>query len=144
MVTVFDFDPTNPVANVDWMPVWAEAGATAHATAIRITRATSVDHVLFAEAAEMDREHRGSGDSTAKSGPWRVGEVETDARMLFCRTVADGGVSAVAMVDGSILRAGGHRGPHIALSRVTPTFFWTRNQAQSTEDSDPCVASPVS
>jgi hypothetical protein len=156
MVTVFDLDPTNPVAHVDWMPVWAEAGVSAHATAIRITRAASVDHVLFAEPVEPHRDDLGSdaaqkdvrsarsGQSGTKSGPWRVGEIETDARMLFCRTAADGGVNAVAMVDGSVVRSGGRRGPHITLSRITPTFLWTRNQTQSTEDSAPCVASPVS
>ena len=74
MVSVFDLDPGNPVADVDWVPVWAEAGALDHATAIRITRATSVDHVLFAEPSAADRHRR-----------WRVGDVETDARMLMLR-----------------------------------------------------------
>jgi len=42
-------DRRNPVADVAWTPVWAEGGVVAHAAAIRITRAASVDHVLFAE-----------------------------------------------------------------------------------------------
>ena len=51
MVSVFDFDPGNPVAEVDSVPVWAEAGVVAHATAIRITRAASVDHCCLRRRA---------------------------------------------------------------------------------------------
>src|SRR5207247_581121 len=99
LVTVFDLNPQNPVADVDWIPVWAEAGAIAQATAIRITRAESIDYALFAEpdhersTAERAKtvEKRSLSASSAASavkrgrGRWRVGDIETDARMLFCR-----------------------------------------------------------
>jgi hypothetical protein len=155
MVTVFDLDPQNAVADVDWMPVWSEAGTTAHAAAIRITRATSVDHVLIAaphEEAEPNVFAAVSAGSAVErgQGPWRVGEIETDARLLFCRTAADGRVHAVAMVDGSRVRAAGRRGLDLALSRVMPDFFWTKDHGRATDqdsktkDQTSCVASPVS
>ena len=33
IVSVFDLEPDNPVADVAWVPIWAEAGAIDHATA---------------------------------------------------------------------------------------------------------------
>jgi len=92
MVSVFDLDPDNPVADVDWVPVWAEAGTLAHATAIRITRATSVDHVLFAEP------------SSAVERLWRAGEVETDARMLMYRASVGRPLACLASVDATTAR----------------------------------------
>jgi hypothetical protein len=38
---------------------------------------------------------------------WRVGEVETDARVLFWRQEAAGLLTRVALVDGSVVRASG-------------------------------------
>jgi hypothetical protein len=114
MVSVFDLDSGNPVDDVDYVPVWAEAGVVAHATAIRITRAASIDHVLFAEPAAAE---------SAPPVTWRVGELETDARMLFCRTTADRTISRVALVDGSIVRVSGRRDFQLALPRREPTFF---------------------
>jgi len=132
LVSVFDLDPENPVADVDWMPVWAEAGAVAHATAIRIARATSIDYALFAEPdharltgelaepAERRSLSAISALSAVKRGRWRVGELETDARMLFCRLADDGRLTRVAIVDGSLVRSGGRRGVHVALPGVVP------------------------
>src|SRR5438270_552851 len=51
---------------------------------------------------------------------WRVGEIETDARMLFCRVTSDRPVARVALVDGSLVRTAGRRGFHLALPRVVP------------------------
>ena len=51
---------------------------------------------------------------------WRIGDIETDARMLFCRVADDGRVSRVAIVDGSLVRSGGRRGVHVALPDVVP------------------------
>ena len=51
---------------------------------------------------------------------WRVGDLETDARMLFCRLADDGRLTRVAMVDGSLVRSGGRRGVHVALPDVVP------------------------
>jgi hypothetical protein len=153
IVTVFDLDSSNPVADVDWVPVWAEAGAIAHACAVRITRATSVDQVLFAEphADGLAAEHAentlcsaSSLDSTAKRRQWRVGEIETDARMLFCRSTAAGRLDRIAMVDGSMVRTAGRRDVHLGLPQDAPSIFWTRDQGLSAEDQHPCAASPVS
>jgi hypothetical protein len=143
IVSVFDLNPDNAVAGVDWVPVWAEAGTTAHATAIRIARAASVDYVLFAEPTEaggargfqpsdvgdprsperlaLQAAVRDEADSALKRGPtWRVGEFETDARMLFCRVGGDRPVARLAMVDGSLVRTAGRRGLQFALPRVVP------------------------
>ena len=128
MVSVFDLDPENPVADVEWVPVWAEAGVIAHATAIRITRAASVDHVLFAEPSD-DR------------GSWRVAEFETDARMLFCRTTAEQPLARLALVDGSLVRVAGRRDFQLALPNIVPAFF---ADYRTTKDQTACAASPVS
>jgi len=125
---VFDLDPENPVADVEWVPVWAEAGVIAHATAIRITRAASVDHVLFAEPSD-DR------------GSWRVAEFETDARMLFCRTTAEQPLARLALVDGSLVRVAGRRDFQLALPNIVPAFF---ADYRTTKDQTACAASPVS
>jgi heparinase II/III-like protein len=132
LVSVFDLDPLNPVADVDWMPVWAEAGSNAHATAVRITRAASVDYVAFAEPAR-DHEDRATAPaerpassacpapSAVKRGSTlRVGEFETDARMLFGRVSADRPVARLAIVDGSLVRTPGRRGFLLALPRTVP------------------------
>jgi hypothetical protein len=108
VVSVFDLNADNAVTEVDWIPVWAEAGTTAHATAVRIARAASIDYVLFAEPCDP-------GGST-----WRVGEFETDARMLFCRVGGDRPVARLAMVDGSMVRTSGRRGFQFALPRPVP------------------------
>ena len=121
------------------MPVWAEAGAIAQATAIRITRAESIDYALFAEpksegargfsTSARETVERATVDAPkplAKAGAllprprWRVGDLETDARMLFCRLAYDGRLTRVAMVDGSLVRSGGRRGVHVALPDVVP------------------------
>jgi len=109
IVSVLDLNAQNPVADVDWVPVWAEAGAIAHGTAIRVTRAGSIDYVLFAEpAAER-------GGRT-----WRIGEIETDARMLFCRATAERPIARLALVDGSIVRTAGRRGFQLELPQTVP------------------------
>jgi hypothetical protein len=167
MVSVFDLDPENPVADVEWVPVRAEAGAIAHATAIRITRAASVDHVLFAEPSNAARPLQGR-DRGAEPAPhltWRVGEFETDARMLFCRTTASHPIARLGLVDGSMVLVAGRRDFQLALPRVVPDFSAdygtedkermrneplirdqarTKDQALGTKDQPTCVASPVS
>jgi hypothetical protein len=179
MISVFDLDPENPIADVDWLPVWSDAGAMAHAAAIRISRAASVDHVLFAEPAGEDRTEArteiasnrqpagisaGSADSVVQRATWRIGELETDARMLFHRSTSDRALTRLALVDGSMVRAGGRRSFHIALPRLMPDFFTegsavdchfrgrgSEAYAETANDSrprkgtrEPCVASPVS
>jgi hypothetical protein len=66
---------------------------------VRIARAASVDRVLFAHAA-----------TTAPPGAtWRIGEIETDASVLFCRCQSPGEITRLAWVDGSIVRTAGAR-----------------------------------
>jgi Heparinase II/III-like protein/Heparinase II/III N-terminus len=128
IVSVFDLDPRNPVSDVVWVPVWAEAGTLAHAVALRITRDYSIDHVLVAEPAS-------DGNRL-----WRVGEIETDARLLFFRSVLDCSLSCAGLVDGSVLRVQGRRDLQLALAAVAADYFvdfGIRNQSL-------CAASPVS
>ena len=119
IVSVFDLNPLNPVADVDWVPVWAEAGAMAHATAVRITRVASVDYVSFAEPA-ADPDAAAIAPSVKSPFTWRVADFETDARMLFCRMTGDRPIARLAIVDGSVVRTAGRRGFHLALPRPVP------------------------
>ena len=91
VISVFGLDQANSIREADVMPVWAEAGTLVHSTALRITRASSVDYLVIAEPVE-------EGRST-----WRVAEIETDARVLFCRSVPEG-PSRLSLVDGSLAR----------------------------------------
>jgi hypothetical protein len=102
IISVFGWDPDNAIVGVDTIPVSAAAGALDHATALRITRTSSLDYCAIAEPAR----------GTLRS--WRVGEVETDARMLFYRMRGDDQLVRLALVDGSIVRAG-RRGFHLQL-----------------------------
>jgi hypothetical protein len=105
--SIFGLDADNPIVDVDLLPVWAEAGVLAQSTAIRITRTHSIDHFAVADAAS-------EGAPT-----WRVGELETNARMLFVRTVHDSHVTRVALVDGSVARTG-RRGVQLQLPDSAP------------------------
>jgi hypothetical protein len=155
---VFDLDAENPVADVDWVPVWAEAGATAHAMAIRITRAASVDHVLFAEPATPVSSTT-ANSAVERAVTWRACELETDARMLFCRTTANQTVARLGLVDGSMVRVAGRRDFQLALPCIVPAFaadYETEDRARTsgrartkdvglgTKDHKTCVVSPVS
>jgi hypothetical protein len=126
IVTVFGLDAANEVYDVDTVPVWAEAGVLATSLAIRISRSASTDYMLLADPAgapelklgpTYDRRrpanHRCRPDlqvgrdphDAGASATWRVGEFETDARMLFCRTLANGQMTRAAIVDGTRLRS---------------------------------------
>ena len=95
MVSVFGLDASNAGRRRRLVPVWAEAGALAHARRRSASRApTSVDHVLFVRRAAPT----GADEPRAT---WRVGEVETDARMLFCPH--EDRPDASALVDGSLV-----------------------------------------
>jgi hypothetical protein len=87
----------------------------------------SVDNLLFAEPV-------------AAAGIGRIGEVETDARMLFYRTTATQPIAMAALVDGSMLRVSGRREFELALARREPAHF----SEFGTKDQPICVASPVS
>jgi hypothetical protein len=107
IISVFGWDPDNAIVAVDTVPVWAAARVLDHATALRITRTTSIDYCVIAEPAGVT------------SASWRVGEVETDARMLFYRMRGEGQMARLALVDGSIVRAG-RRGLHLQLPQAAP------------------------
>ena len=109
IVTAIDLNKDNPIASVEPVPIWAEAGALAHGTAVRISRAASTDYVLIAEPA---------GQPAPRT--WRVAEFETDARMLFCRTHHERRVTRLALVDGSLVRASGRRGLQLMLPAAAP------------------------
>jgi hypothetical protein len=104
IVSVFGLHAENAVVEVETLPVWAEAGVLGHSTALRITRETSTDYFVLAEPV------RGEA-----SGTWRVGELETDARMLFCRVTADHDLTRVALVDGSVVRSSVRRALQLVL-----------------------------
>jgi hypothetical protein len=116
MVSIFGLNPENPISAVDTVPVWAEAGVLSHSVALRITRLASTDYLLIAEPAASGRA-QGSADGAPT---WRVGELETDARMLFCRLTTDHHVTRLALVDGSIVRSSVRRHLELALPAVVP------------------------
>ena len=55
---------------------------------------------------------------------WRLGEFETNARVLFCRK-ENGRVAGLAMVDGSTVRTHGPRRFAVSLPEAAPDFFVT-------------------
>ena len=129
IVSVFGLNSENSVVAVDTIPVWAEAGVLAHATAIRIERAESTDYLLIAEPSGEDAH-----------ATWRVFDFETDARMLFCRTAGDRQLTRVALVDGTCLRAAGMRGVQLALPRVAPDFHVDMSGLCAGQPRDPAAA----
>jgi hypothetical protein len=149
LASVFDLDRNNLVVNVDWIPVWAEAGAVAHAAALRIERTRSIDYVLFAEPADertcIRADPNASTSASARDAGrrfWRAGDVETDARMLFYRSTRERPVAHVGLVDGSIVRAGGRSRFECLLPAAQRTYFVNLNEPRRTDH--PCAASPVS
>ncbi|HEX3702534.1 MAG TPA: hypothetical protein VHU82_04335, partial [Vicinamibacterales bacterium] len=122
IVSVFGLNADNPVVRVDAQPVWAEAGALAHSTAMRVTRSSSVDYLLIAEPVAGARpEASPSHAARVRSHDprtWRIAEFETDAHMLFCRTAGDQGIARVALVDGSLLRSSSRHGAEVARPAV--------------------------
>jgi len=108
MISVFGLSLDNAIGSVEVVPVWAEAGLLAHSVGVRIGRAESTDYLVIAEPVR------------ATPATWRVGDLETDARMLFCQTRDDRSVTRLALVDGSIVRAGGRSGLHLLLPRQAP------------------------
>jgi hypothetical protein len=128
IVSVFDLNDADAVEEVEYMPVWAEAGAVAHTCAIRVGRPGSVDYVAFVEPARE-----------SQRASWRIAECETDARMLFCRTARDGDVTQLAMVDGSFVRRSGRFPVGIALGRTAPSVVFDHTTIRNYT---PCAASP--
>ena len=80
---------------------------------------------LAEPSADVARPFQGrdrGAESPAPHPTWRVGEFETDARMLFCRTTPDHQVARLAIVDGSLVRVAGRRDLQLALPRIVPSF----------------------
>jgi Heparinase II/III-like protein/Heparinase II/III N-terminus len=109
MATVFGLNAANPVADVETLPVWAEAGVLTHSLALRISRAAGTDYLLLADPADAADVH---------SRSWRLAEFETDAAMLFGRIGANGRLTRAAIVDGARLRCGG--GSRVAVTLPAP------------------------
>lgn len=129
IVSVFDLNPTDPVEEVTFMPVWAEAGTVTHATALRIARRRSIDFALFAEPSKPQNR-----------ATWRVAEFETDARMLLCSVSAAGNLTRLALVDGSLVRGTGKRAVGIGLGHLAPSLYIDES---SLRKYTPCAASPA-
>ncbi len=156
IVSVFGLNQDNPVNGVDVLPVWAEAGVLAHSMAVRVTRRSSIDYLILAEPAAEDAGENIApplGNTPAgvdlRVGPartWRVGELETDARMLFCR-IADGErMTRVALVDGSVVRSSFRHGVQLALPGVVPDLHLDMNGIRAShglEDVEARIAGPA-
>jgi Heparinase II/III-like protein len=129
LASVFDLNSSNPAEQAEWLPVWAKAGIVGQSCALRIARRESTDVVLFAEPADP-----------SASGRWRVGEFETDARMLYHRIDRSGNVTGLALVDGSFVRAAGRRAFALALGRPTPALMIDESTIGTYT---PCAALPA-
>jgi uncharacterized heparinase superfamily protein len=127
--SVFDFRLEDPVHGVEWQPLWAEAGTLAHGTALRIDRDASSVLLLLAEPVAADT-----------GATWRVGEFETDARLLFASTTR-GALTRLALVDGSMVRGVGRRSISLSLGRMVPALFVDES---SIGTFTPCAVSPAS
>jgi uncharacterized heparinase superfamily protein len=108
IVSVFGIDANQPVVDAQLAPVFVEAGVLRHAVGITIQRTNGIDRVLFAE--------RGQPAKPTAATTWRVGDVETDAAMLFCRSGRTRRIENVAAADVSVLKTGGR----VLLTRSAP------------------------
>jgi hypothetical protein len=108
LASVFDLGSGNAIHGVEWLPVSSVAGRLAHGAGLRISRAMTVDRVLWAEPhpAATDQTNRGiPGRTAANAGlVWQSGNLETDARLIFSRSDPDGQLAWLALVDGSVVR----------------------------------------
>ena len=111
MISVFGLDAGNRINDVTLLPVESSAGVLAHAVGMRIRREASCDDVMIAEpAAEI------------AGATWRLGAIETDAHLLFCRTSGNRQMREVALVDGSLVRMPGD-GPRLLLAGKVTDFY---------------------
>jgi hypothetical protein len=108
IVSVFGLDEHNPVSNAELVPVEADMGVLTHAVGIRVVRDGSVEDALFAESA------------LGGAATWRMGAIETDAHLFFCRTSRGQQRRDIGIVDGSLVRAPGCR---LVLPQVVPDLY---------------------
>jgi hypothetical protein len=106
IATVVGLAGTNAVTGIEQVPVWSEAGALRHSIALKILREASTDMIGVADPA---------GES---STTWRILDLETDARLLFCRIDVSGRIGQVAMVDGSMIRSSARRSLQLLLPKM--------------------------
>jgi hypothetical protein len=115
IVTVIGLNPRNQVRDVSRMPIAAAADGRPASSGLTIRRASSIDYLLLA------------GDSAANLDTLppvtQIGELETDARMLFYRSSGGGSISRLAFVDGSIVRAVGGLGLRLEMPTAIPQYF---------------------
>lgn len=126
IVTVFGFDRANSIQEVETIPVWAEAGVLGQSVAARITRESSTDLFVVAHrnepypAGTAPREEAAPGNGGSRGDRWRVGEIETDAHVLFYRSDGGGQAARIAMINGSFVGASGRRRFVVAAPRQVP------------------------
>jgi hypothetical protein len=141
LASVFDLGSGNPIRGVEWLPVSSVAGRLAHGAGLRISRAVTIDRVLWAEpqpAAAGKTDHRGirSGAAADAGLVWRSGDFETDARLVFSRSDPTGQMTWLALVDGSVARdAAG--GTYAALPQPVPVW----DSASCSADLQACIRS---
>jgi len=123
VVSVFGLNRENAIIDVESVPVWAEAGTLIRSGGIRISRAASTEYFLVAEpCAHVDT-------------LWRIAEIETDARMLYCAMNGHGYPTRVALVDGSRVRTTGRRRVQLALPKQVPDLHLDLNGVGGSEPS---------
>jgi hypothetical protein len=125
MASVFDLGSDNPIHEVEWLTVSATACELAHGAMLRISRAASIDQVLWAEPTPSAGKTSDPGMGASETAPpplvWRAGDFETDARMLFSRLDARGQMTWLALVDGSTVRDSDGR-TRVALPQRAPVW----------------------
>jgi hypothetical protein len=128
MASVFDVSADNAIQDVEWLPVCSTACTLAHGAMLRICRAESIDHVLWAEPSEARIGSSEFGMGTPEPGDavgaprlWRGGDVETDARLLLSRVDGSGRLMQLDMVDGSMVRNLNGR-VHVMLPQRAPVW----------------------
>ena len=113
--------------------------------ALRIVRAASADYVLIAGSDIPDA-------LNTRRQPTRIGELDTDAHMLFYRSLA-GRLTRLAFVDGSFVRTAGGPGLRLEFPSEIPHYFGGSDTASPARQDrphprppqpTPCAASPAS
>jgi hypothetical protein len=131
MVGVFGLDPRNAVLDVHTLPRSTDARASASELRARITRTSSTDYLAI------------GGPGIDAIG---IGDLETDAAMLFYRATPGHPVAQLVFVDGSSVRPRSGDGVRFDFHDVVPHYFnaFEASHAHAqTQDQPTCVASPV-
>ena len=100
---------------METLPVWTEAGALAHALALRISRAAGTDYVLLADPADTSAAHTRS---------WRLARVRDRCRDVVLPYGREGRLTRAAMVDGARMRFAGGSRVWVTLPAPAPTSIW--------------------